>query len=72
MKTFLFLILTWALVVNSLKPSRYSEWSIQRGIEDFVLNEVTDEVYVAATFLFHLDADLNTVSMFESNEITAT
>ena len=72
MKTFILLFLTFAFVANSLKPSRYSEWSIQRQIEDFVLNEVTSEVYVAATFLFHLDAELNTVSMFESNEITAT
>ncbi|KAI6654141.1 hypothetical protein LOD99_2986 [Oopsacas minuta] len=67
-----FIALTYIAIVTSLNPSKVLEWSEQRHIEDFVLNELTNEVYVAATFLYHIDDTMVTKSKFESNELTAT
>ena len=69
-----FLLHCLIAVVISVKPSNVTIWSKQREIEDFVLHEQTNEVYVAATFLYHVADDLyfKPKSMFESNELTAT
>ena len=58
-------------IVLSLKHSIATIWSKQREIEDFVLHKQTNEIYVAATFLYHLNGlEFVVKSEFENHEYT--